>query len=116
MPCSMDLRAALSAAICAANGVDFLLPLNPMPPALAQAMAPPVVSLIETIVLLKLEWMCAMPCETCLASRFFRVRGFLATGITLSYPLLCRCVPASLADARAFGFLAPGDGLFRTLA
>ena len=36
MPCSMARRAAFSAAICAANGVDLREPLNPTWPALAQ--------------------------------------------------------------------------------
>ena len=34
-PCSIAAFAAVSAAICAANGVDFLEPLNPNCPALA---------------------------------------------------------------------------------
>ena len=35
-PCSIAALAAVSAAVCAANGVDFLEPLKPRPPALAQ--------------------------------------------------------------------------------
>src|SRR5437660_10765024 len=86
MPCSIDLRAALSAAICAANGVDFLLPLKPMLPELAHAMEPPCVSVIVTIVLLNDERMCATPCETFLSSRFLRGRAFLgAAGIFFPY-------------------------------
>lgn len=44
---------AVSAAICAAYGVDFLEPLNPRPPALAHDKALPSASVIVTIVLLK---------------------------------------------------------------
>ena len=44
---------AVSAAICAAYGVDFLDPLNPSPPADAQDKALPSASVKVTIVLLK---------------------------------------------------------------
>lgn len=44
---------AVSAAICAAYGVDFLEPLNPRPPAEAQLKALPSASVSVTIVLLK---------------------------------------------------------------
>src|SRR5215469_15831711 len=76
MPCSIDLRAALSAAIWAANGVDFLLPLKPMLPELAHAIEPPCESVIVTIVLLNDDLMCATPCETFFSSRFLRGRAF----------------------------------------
>ena len=52
MPCSMARRAAASAAICAANGVDLREPLKPTWPAEDQAMTAPAGSVIETIVLL----------------------------------------------------------------
>ena len=48
----MARRAAASAAICAANGVDLREPLKPTWPAEAQAITAPVGSVIETIVLL----------------------------------------------------------------
>jgi hypothetical protein len=51
MPCSCALRAALSAAICAANGVDLREPLNPTCPAEAQLITFPAGSVIDTIVL-----------------------------------------------------------------
>src|ERR1700761_8980933 len=73
MPCSIALRATVSAAICAANGVDFFEPLNPRLPALAQAIVDPVLSVIVTIVLLNDEGMCATPEPTFLNSRFFLV-------------------------------------------
>ena len=44
---------AFSAATCAAKGVLFLEPLNPEPPAVAQAIAFPALSVIVIIVLLK---------------------------------------------------------------
>jgi hypothetical protein len=53
MPDSNAFEAAASAATCAAYGVDFLEPLNPFCPAEAQEIILPLVSAIETIVLLK---------------------------------------------------------------
>ena len=53
IPCSIALRATASAAICAANGVDFFDPLKPRLPADAQASTLPRPSEIVTIVLLK---------------------------------------------------------------
>src|SRR5471032_696811 len=73
MPCSIALRATASAAICAANGVDFFEPLNPRLPAEAQAIVEPWLSVIVTIVLLNELWMCAIPDPTFLNSRFLRV-------------------------------------------
>src|SRR6476469_775627 len=64
MPCSIARRAAASAAICAANGVDLREPLKPTWPAEAQAMTAPVGSVIETIVLLNVLLMCACPWAT----------------------------------------------------
>src|ERR671919_1639661 len=52
MPCSCARRAADSAAICAAKGVDLREPLKPTWPAEAQEITFPVGSVIETIVLL----------------------------------------------------------------
>src|SRR6478752_6587179 len=52
MPCSMARRAAASAAIWAANGVDLREPLKPTWPAEAHAITAPVGSVIEMIVLL----------------------------------------------------------------
>src|SRR3954470_10588963 len=64
MPCSWARRAAASAAICAANGVDLREPLNPTCPAEAQLITLPVGSVIDTIVLLKVLLMCAAPWAT----------------------------------------------------
>ena len=55
IPTSKALPAAASAATCAAYGVDFLEPLNPFCPADAQDITFPLVSAIDTIVLLKVD-------------------------------------------------------------
>src|SRR3984893_6188907 len=60
-PCSIARRAAVSAASCAANGVDFREPLKPTFPADAQAITFPSWSAIEMIVLLNDDLMCAVP-------------------------------------------------------
>src|ERR671931_2767957 len=74
MPCSAALRAAFSAAICAANGVDLREPLKPTWPLDAQLITLPFGSVMDTIVLLNVLLMCAWPCETF----FFSLRrGFL---------------------------------------
>jgi hypothetical protein len=52
MPCSIARRAAASAAICAANGVDLREPLKPTWPAEAHEITAPVGSVIEMMVLL----------------------------------------------------------------
>src|SRR5689334_17461509 len=63
-PCSCALRAAFSAAICAANGVDLREPLKPTWPADAQLITLPCGSVIETIVLLNVDLMWAWPTTT----------------------------------------------------
>ena len=82
----MAAFAAVSAAVWAANGVLFLLPRKPMPPAEAQEMALPLVSVIVTMVLLKEELICTAP-----RSMFFRslrrVRTFFL-GAAITYPSL----------------------------
>src|SRR3989344_3471373 len=71
---SNALAAAFSAAAEAANGVPFFVPLKPEPPAEAQATMPPVGSVIETIVLLKVAWMWATPDDgICLFVFFFLI-------------------------------------------
>src|ERR671937_3200367 len=64
MPCSCARRAAASAAICAAYGVDLREPLKPTWPAEAHEITAPVGSVMETIVLLNVLLMCACPCAT----------------------------------------------------
>src|SRR5512147_55186 len=73
MPCSMAFFAAASAANCAAKGVLFREPLNPLLPELDHVMTFPDVSVIVTIVLLNDAWMCATPLAT-----FFLSLPFLA--------------------------------------
>ncbi len=70
-PCTRAALVAVSAAICAAYGVDFLEPLKPRPPALAQLRALPSASVRVTIVLLKDDWICACPRSTFFLTRFF---------------------------------------------
>ena len=80
MPCSIAAFAAVSAAVCAANGVDFLEPLNPSSPELAHDTAFPCTSVIVTIVLLKVDCICAAPRSIFFLSRLLRTDvPFLAT-------------------------------------
>jgi hypothetical protein len=60
-PCSMAFDPADSAVVCAAKGVDFFAPLKPNPPADAQEIVLPMVSVIVMIVLLKVACMKALP-------------------------------------------------------
>src|SRR5438128_943011 len=60
-PNLVALSAAVSAARCAANGVLLRLPLNPTVPADAKHSVSPLVSLIVTMVLLKVALMWATP-------------------------------------------------------
>src|SRR6478735_3450490 len=101
-PCSWARRAAASAAICAANGVDLREPLNPTWPELAHAMTAPEGSVIDTIVLLKVLLMCACPW----AMFFFSLRRtFLAPAVrdlggTTYLPSSCR--PRSYAGPSGY--------------
>src|SRR3954447_3438724 len=65
----MPLRAAASAVTCAAKGVDLREPLKPAPPADSHAMTLPSRSVSVTIVLLKLDLMCATPTGMFLRTR-----------------------------------------------
>jgi hypothetical protein len=71
MPWSCALRAASSAASCAANGVDLREPLKPRTPDDAHATVLPLTSVIVMRVLLKVELMWTMPVAT-----FFLTRRF----------------------------------------
>src|SRR5688500_3122158 len=113
MPCSWALRAALSAAICAANGVDLREPLKPTWPADAQLITLPMGSVIATIVLLNVLLMCAAPWATF----FFSLRRtFLAPaavralgGMSLRFPSVavawgcCQRQPAAHRRSRPHG-------------
>jgi hypothetical protein len=72
-PNSRALRAAVSPATCAAKGVDFRDPLKPLLPELAHATTAPPGSVIVTIVLLKVAWICATPTGTLFFVFFFFV-------------------------------------------
>ena len=61
MPKTLLIFAAASAALPAAKGVDFLLPLYPIAPLDDQARAFPSTSENVVIVLLKVEVICAHP-------------------------------------------------------
>ncbi len=65
------LSAQVSDARCAANGVLLREPLNPTVPALPQHRTSPLVSVIVTIVLLKVALMCATAFVTFLRTFFF---------------------------------------------
>src|SRR5690554_5049078 len=55
IPCSIAVLAADSAAVWAAKGVLFREPLNPLAPAVDQAMVLPLTSLMVMTVLLKVD-------------------------------------------------------------
>src|SRR3984893_9753274 len=73
-PCSWAATPAFSAATCAANGVLFLEPRKPQPPAVAQESVLPWRSVIVMIVLLKEACTCAIASSTFLRAFF----GFFA--------------------------------------
>src|SRR5437660_3495301 len=83
-PYSMALRAAISAAVWAANGVLLREPLKPTLPALAQATTLPALSARVTMVLLNVACTCATPVRTSRRSRFlppfFRAAALGAVG------------------------------------
>src|SRR5699024_1912931 len=95
IPCSMARRAAASAAICAAYGVDLREPLKPTWPAEAHEITAPVGSAIEMMVLLNVLLMWAAPpdtfCLTLLRTLVARVLG----GMLLSYVLGVLLRPSS---------------------
>jgi len=70
--------AAVSAASCAAKGVDFLLPRKPMPPEDAQEIAFPWVSVMVTMVLLNDDLICTTPRSMSFFSRRLRDTFFSA--------------------------------------
>src|ERR1035441_7940901 len=87
MPCSIARRAAASAAIFAAEGVDFREPLNPTWPDEAQEITLPAGSVMETMVLLNVLLMWACPCAMFFRSfrRTFLTPARLLGGILLLY-------------------------------
>ena len=71
IPFSIAFFPASSAASCAAKGVDFLEPLNPLLPEDDHEIVLPEVSVIVIIVLLKVEFICAIPDGMFFLSFFF---------------------------------------------
>src|SRR5271169_6355261 len=82
-PHSCAALPAVSAAICAANGVLLRDPLKPLPPLVDHARALPWRSVIVTMVLLKEACTCAMPSATFFLT-FLRTRVVLALTIIFS--------------------------------
>src|SRR5579875_2712166 len=109
IPCSMARRAAASAAICAANGVDLREPLNPTWPDDAHEITLPAGSVIDTIVLLNVLLMCACPCAMFFLSlrRTFLAPARLLGGILSSTPEVI---------GPNHGLLLAGHGLLLALA
>src|SRR5690242_15333722 len=97
IPCSTAFLAASSAATCAAYGVDLREPLKPIMPALDHEIALPAVSVMVTMVLLKVAATWATPCTTFFFS-FLRGRPPFFSAMLLRHLLL------------------PGDRLSRALA
>src|SRR5690625_2671201 len=83
---SKAVFATVSAAICAAYGVDLREPLNPNAPAELQPRTFPCVSVIVTIVLLNVEWICATPDSIVFFTR--RLLVVVLRAIVIHY-LLC---------------------------
>src|SRR3954467_7147287 len=104
-PCSCALRAAFSAASCAANGGDLREPLKPTWPDDAQAMTLPCGSVIDTIVLLNVLLMWAAPCGTF----FFSLRRVF-------WPFLGAAPPFFAGGIYLPGLLLAGDCALRALA
>src|SRR5438128_198775 len=99
MPCSIAFFAASSAASCAAKGVDLREPLNPRTPADDQATTLPDTSVIVTTVLLKVDWMCAIPLW------MFFLTFFLVFTFDIDAPY--RGAPAGADDPSVFFLIIP---------
>src|SRR5438045_1009555 len=117
MPRLSASRALDSAATCAANGVLLREPLKPTLPALAQVMTLPSVSVMVTMVLLKLACTWATPLTPTLRSRFLAfltsatpdLRAGHARAPAFRFLLLLRC-------RLGHRLLHAARGLLRTLA
>src|SRR5262245_55118431 len=125
-PYSMAFRAACSAAVWAANGVDLREPLKPALPALDQATTLPVLSVRVTMVLLNVDWMWATPVRTSRRSRllppFLRGAGLACCSAIDYAPVFLAAADAAAAGAAgaaAAGFfltMTPLRGPFRVRA
>src|SRR5579859_6663639 len=105
IPCSMALRAAESAARPAAYGVLLREPLKPDAPEDPQVSTLPSGSVIVTMVLLKLDWMYALPRGT-----FFRSRRRTRA------PAACAVRRSAMRLLLRRGLLTAGDSPARSLA
>lgn len=85
IPCSIACFTASFAASCAANGVLFRDPLKPSLPALEAPITFPSLSVMVTMVLLKVDWMWITPVGTFFFSFF--AEPFLLTVFAILYPL-----------------------------
>ncbi len=103
IPCSIDALAAASAAICAAKGVDLREPLKPNAPALDQAIAFPWTSVMVTIVLLKVERICATPVSMFFFTRRLRVFVLRAMFYLPPLPIIFSSLLRSCADLCVYG-------------
>ena len=88
IPTSFTLPPAFCAATWAAKGVPLREPLNPIRPADDQERRLPSGSAIETIVLLKVAWMCATPWGT------LRFSFFLPPFLSFFYAFAIACLLA----------------------
>src|SRR5919202_6526262 len=88
MPCAIALRAAESAARPAAYGVLLREPLKPAAPDEPQVSTLPSMSVMVTMVLLKLDWIYALPRGTFLRSRR-RTRPAAAARAVLRSAMVC---------------------------
>src|SRR5207247_3339360 len=109
-PHSCAARPGCSRATWAANGVDFLEPLKPAAPEVAQARALPWRSVMVTMVLLNAAWMWAMPSATFFFT-FLRTRA-AAVGATGGFAM-CGILACSAGLRGRSGNL--DRGLARTL-
>src|SRR5258706_11147410 len=108
-PHSCAARPACSAATWAANGVDFLEPLKPAAPEVAQARALPCRSVMVTMVLLNEAWMWAMPSATFFFT-FLRTRAAAvgaAGGFCMGPPSPSARPPAGAGNLDSSTYRAP---------
>jgi hypothetical protein len=83
----MAALAAVSAAVCAAKGVDLREPRKPRPPEEAQDRALPPISVTVTMVLLKEERICTWPFSTFLRSRRLRITFLPLVAVAMCFSL-----------------------------
>src|SRR5690606_5540946 len=110
------LPAAIAACV-AANGVPLRDPLNPIAPALDQAITRPSASVIVTTVLLNDAWMWANPwCTTRFSPRFLNVFFFLPLSAAPSVFAITPSVQSNDAYSVFFRATAPRRGPLRVRA